>query len=59
MLLLTPCCCRSIAEAGAEFVTSHLSLGDVSCYWKNLLDSYTGLLDYTVTRDLELVEVTQ
>lgn len=48
---------RSIAEAGADFITSHLALEDVSCYWRNLLESYTGLLNYTITRDQELVEV--
>ena len=48
---------RSIAEAGADFITSHLRLEDISCYWNSLLRSYTALLDYTVAKDPALMEV--
>ena len=48
---------RDIADAGADFITSHLRLEDVFCYWKSLLLSYTALLDYTVVRDPSLSEV--
>ena len=48
---------RSIAEAGADFITSHLRLEDISCYWSSLLHSYTALLDYTVVKDPTLVKV--
>ena len=48
---------RDIADAGADFITSHLRLEDVFCYWKSLLLSYTALLDYTVARDPSLSEV--
>lgn len=49
---------RNIADAGADFITAHLTMDDVSCYWKTLLSKYTKLLSYTVTRDTSLVEIT-
>ena len=48
---------RSIAEAGADFISSHLRLEDISCFWRSLLRSYTALLDYTVAKDPTLVKV--
>merc|ERR1712130_207838 len=48
---------RSIAEAGADFITSHLRQEDISCYWSSLLNSYTALLDYTVVKDPNLIKV--
>jgi len=48
---------RSIAETGADFISSHLRLEDISCYWSSLLRSYTALLDYTVAKDPTLMEV--
>lgn len=48
---------RNIADAGADFISTHLTMDDVSCYWKTLLSEYTKLLSYTVTRDHNLIEI--
>jgi len=50
---------RNIAEAGANFISTHLTMEDVSCYWKTLLSKYTKLLSYPVTRDHNLIEITK
>lgn len=49
---------RSIAETGANFINTHLTLEDVLCYWRMLLSKYTKLLSYTIVRDHNLIEIT-
>ncbi|XP_059153815.1 protein O-glucosyltransferase 1-like [Physella acuta] len=41
---------QGIAERGRQFITEHLRLDDVSCYWKLLLQKYGELLKYRPTR---------
>ncbi|XP_042197681.1 protein O-glucosyltransferase 1 isoform X1 [Callorhinchus milii] len=40
----------SIAERGQRFITDHLRMEDVSCYWELLLTEYSRLLTYKPRR---------
>ncbi|XP_029433698.1 protein O-glucosyltransferase 1 [Rhinatrema bivittatum] len=42
---------QEIAERGHQFITDHLRMEDVSCYWETLLTEYAKLLLYRVKRE--------
>ena len=37
---------KQIAAAGRRFITEHLTMDDVACYWDQLIVEYTKLLTY-------------
>ncbi|XP_030059752.1 protein O-glucosyltransferase 1 [Microcaecilia unicolor] len=41
---------HEIAERGRQFITDHLQMEDVSCFWETLLKEYAKLLTYKVKR---------
>ncbi|OXB76008.1 UNVERIFIED_CONTAM: hypothetical protein H355_016850 [Colinus virginianus] len=41
---------QEIAERGRQFITEHLQMEDVSCYWEHLLSEYSQTLTYKVKR---------
>ena len=48
---------EKIAENGRKFIEDNLRMEDVSDYWTKLVTKYTGLLDYEVKKDENLVLV--
>uniref|UniRef100_H2YN43 Glycosyl transferase CAP10 domain-containing protein n=1 Tax=Ciona savignyi TaxID=51511 RepID=H2YN43_CIOSA len=42
---------KKIAIRGKRFITKHLKMEDVSCYWRKLLLQYAKLLKYKVERN--------
>jgi len=48
---------REISENGANFIENHLTLNDISCYWKTLLLEYTKLLSFPISRDQTLIRI--
>jgi len=48
---------EKIAENGRKFIEDNLRMKDVSDYWAKLVTEYTGLLDYEVKKDENLVLV--
>lgn len=50
---------KKIADKGFQHVWDNLTIKDVKCYWRNLLTKYAELVDYKVTRDMGLKEITK
>nr|XP_002126603.1 protein O-glucosyltransferase 1 [Ciona intestinalis] len=48
---------KKIANRGKRFITKHLKMDDISCYWKKLLFQYAELLKYKVGRRMEYQEI--
>jgi len=48
---------KKIAQQGFDFITNHLRMEDVSCYWKNLLKSYSRLLKFKPERNTKFIEI--
>ncbi|XP_017777227.1 PREDICTED: O-glucosyltransferase rumi homolog [Nicrophorus vespilloides] len=48
---------KKIAENGFKMVWNNLKMKDVTCYWSKLLKRYAKLLQYQVTRDQDLIEI--
>ncbi|XP_038613738.1 protein O-glucosyltransferase 1 isoform X2 [Tachyglossus aculeatus] len=48
---------REIAERGRRFVTDHLRMADVSCYWETLLTEFARVLTYEVKRKENYQEI--
>ena len=44
----------SAIHRGFEFVWSHLTMANVSCYWRKLLTEYAELMTWTVSGDFSL-----
>lgn len=42
---------KDVAARGKQFIEEHLSMSEVTCYWKKLLQQYGKLLQFTVERD--------
>uniref|UniRef100_G1NNQ3 Glycosyl transferase CAP10 domain-containing protein n=1 Tax=Meleagris gallopavo TaxID=9103 RepID=G1NNQ3_MELGA len=49
---------QEIAERGRRFITEHLQMEDVSCYWEHLLSEYSQTLTYKVKRRKNYSEIT-
>nr|XP_047927629.1 protein O-glucosyltransferase 1 [Anser cygnoides] len=49
---------QEIAERGRQFITEHLQMEDVSCYWEHLLSEYSQALTYKVKRRKNYSEIT-
>ncbi|XP_054021862.1 protein O-glucosyltransferase 1 [Dryobates pubescens] len=49
---------QEIAERGRQFITEHLKMEDVSCYWEHLLSEYSQALTYKVKRRKSYGEIT-
>uniref|UniRef100_A0A8V0XQC3 Protein O-glucosyltransferase 1 n=1 Tax=Gallus gallus TaxID=9031 RepID=A0A8V0XQC3_CHICK len=49
---------QEIAERGRQFITEHLQMEDVSCYWEHLLSEYSQTLTYKVKRRKNYNEIT-
>ncbi|KFP76400.1 Protein O-glucosyltransferase 1, partial [Apaloderma vittatum] len=49
---------QEIAERGRQFITEHLQMEDVSCYWEHLLSEYSQALTYKVKRRKSYSEIT-
>uniref|UniRef100_A0A8C9LDU4 Protein O-glucosyltransferase 1 n=1 Tax=Pavo cristatus TaxID=9049 RepID=A0A8C9LDU4_PAVCR len=49
---------QEIAERGRQFITEHLQMEDVSCYWEHLLSEYSQTLTYKVKRRKNYSEIT-
>ncbi|XP_028937250.1 protein O-glucosyltransferase 1 isoform X2 [Ornithorhynchus anatinus] len=48
---------QEIAERGRRFVTDHLRMADVSCYWETLLTEFARVLTYEVKRKENYQEI--
>ncbi|XP_037805322.1 O-glucosyltransferase rumi homolog [Lucilia sericata] len=48
---------REIANNGFEFISQHLRMQDVECYWRRLLKNYAKILKYKVEEDNSLIEI--
>lgn len=48
---------RQVSERGQQFISDHLRMEDVSCYWESLLKEYAKLLKYKVKRKTSYVEL--
>ncbi|XP_040980673.1 protein O-glucosyltransferase 1 isoform X2 [Aquila chrysaetos chrysaetos] len=49
---------QDISERGRQFITEHLQMEDVSCYWEHLLSEYSQALTYKVKRRKSYSEIT-
>ncbi|XP_052650522.1 protein O-glucosyltransferase 1 isoform X3 [Harpia harpyja] len=49
---------QEISERGRQFITEHLQMEDVSCYWEHLLSEYSQALTYKVKRRKSYSEIT-
>ncbi|NXY63150.1 PGLT1 glucosyltransferase, partial [Callaeas wilsoni] len=49
---------QEISERGRQFITEHLEMEDVSCYWEHLLSEYSQTLTYKVKRRKSYSEIT-
>ncbi|NWI39968.1 PGLT1 glucosyltransferase, partial [Picathartes gymnocephalus] len=49
---------QEISERGRQFITEHLKMEDVSCYWEHLLSEYAQTLTYKVKRRKSYSEIT-
>ncbi|XP_071612441.1 protein O-glucosyltransferase 1 isoform X1 [Heliangelus exortis] len=49
---------QEISERGRQFITEHLQMEDVSCYWEHLLSEYSQVLTYKVKRRKSYSEIT-
>lgn len=43
---------------GEEFITDHLRMEDVECYWEKLLKKYSKLLKFTPTKNKSFKQIT-
>ncbi|XP_069491806.1 protein O-glucosyltransferase 1 [Ambystoma mexicanum] len=50
---------QQISERGRLFITDHLRMEDVSCYWESLLKEYAKLLNYKLKRKKNYRELAQ
>ena len=48
---------RRIAENGRLFIENHLRMEDVFDYWRTLLHTYTGLINWTVPNNSSLISI--
>ncbi|KAK3734105.1 hypothetical protein RRG08_000020 [Elysia crispata] len=48
---------EGIAERGRKFITDHLRMEDVSCYWRKLLQNYAKLQRFTPKRNTSYKEI--
>jgi protein glucosyltransferase len=49
---------QEIADRGYNFVANHLTLKEVSCYWKTLLKKIARLQQWKPTRNPNFKEIT-
>nr|XP_054510542.1 protein O-glucosyltransferase 1 [Agelaius phoeniceus] len=49
---------QEISERGRQFITEHLDMEDISCYWEHLLSEYSQILTYKVKRKKSYSEIT-
>ncbi|XP_068766359.1 protein O-glucosyltransferase 1 isoform X2 [Struthio camelus] len=49
---------QEISERGRQFITEHLQIEDISCYWEHLLSEYSQALTYKVKRKNNYNEIT-
>ncbi|KFW82171.1 Protein O-glucosyltransferase 1, partial [Manacus vitellinus] len=49
---------QEISERGRQFITEHLQMEDVSCYWEHLLSEYSQALTYKVKRRKNYSQIT-
>ncbi|RLW03322.1 hypothetical protein DV515_00006595, partial [Chloebia gouldiae] len=49
---------QEISERGRQFITEHLEMEDISCYWEHLLSEYSQILTYKVKRRKSYSEIT-
>ncbi|XP_067156117.1 protein O-glucosyltransferase 1 isoform X2 [Apteryx mantelli] len=49
---------QEISERGRQFITEHLQMEDVSCYWEHLLSEYSQALTYKAKRKNNYNEIT-
>lgn len=50
--------CALCVSRGRQFITEHLQMEDVSCYWEHLLSEYSQALTYKVKRRKNYSEIT-
>ena len=48
---------ETIANAGFRFIDEHLTVDNVECYWRELLQRYQKLLRYQVQHNATLVKI--
>ena len=48
---------EKIAQAGYDFVDTFLTVDNVECYWKELLQRYQKLLKYEVEQNPVLIKI--
>uniref|UniRef100_A0A8C6J9J4 Uncharacterized protein n=2 Tax=Melopsittacus undulatus TaxID=13146 RepID=A0A8C6J9J4_MELUD len=48
---------QEISDRGRQFITEHLQMEDVSCYWEHLLSEYSQALTYKVKRKKSYSEI--
>ncbi|KAL0267206.1 UNVERIFIED_CONTAM: hypothetical protein PYX00_009548 [Menopon gallinae] len=48
---------REIAERGQKFVSEHLRMKEVKCYWRRLLKRYGKLIKYPIEFDNSLIRI--
>ncbi|KAF4797926.1 Protein O-glucosyltransferase 1 [Turdus rufiventris] len=49
---------QEISERGRQFITEHLEMEDIFCYWEHLLSEYSQTLTYKVKRRKSYSEIT-
>ncbi|KAI1301540.1 O-glucosyltransferase rumi -like protein [Halotydeus destructor] len=48
---------KEVAEKGFELIINHLTMDSVSCYWQQLLQEYTKLLNYRPSLAEQVIEI--
>lgn len=48
---------KDIAMRGYDVIMKHLEMDDVTCYWRQLLHRYAGLITWKVVKDSSLIQI--
>ena len=48
---------REIAERGQKFISEHLKMEDITCYWEELLTQYGKLMRYKPKLNKKLIKI--
>lgn len=48
---------KEIAQRGYKFISKHLKMKDIDCYWQELIKEYTKLLKYEVKKNVNLIQI--